>query len=235
MDDGALLTLEEAATRCGYRKRDLRALVRDGRLPAIRAGGHWRVAPADLALLPGRPALPTPAALPTTADSPPTPSTDPVAALIELLRERDRKLAELQDERAQLTGQVGFLLGQLTEREERILVLERGAAVPPTNISMAQPEEPMVLIEERLQVEASYPALGPPNAVTDALPNQSAQTVDGAALSAPLSESVTAVVGSDSATAPSQVNAPAMLITPHPTTRRRRGLFGLFRTREALR
>ncbi len=231
MDDGALLTLEEAATRCGYRKRDLRALLRDGRLPAIRAGGHWRVAPADLALLPGRPALPTPAALPTTADSPPTPDTDLVAALIELLRERDRKMAELQEERAQLTGQVGFLLGQLTEREERILALERGAAVPPATIGMAQADEPMVLIEQRLPAEASDPAFAPANV----LPNRSAQTGDdAAALSAQLSEAVTAAA-SESATAPYLENAPAMVITSQTTTRRRRGLFGLFRTREALR
>ncbi|MGH2344500.1 MAG: helix-turn-helix domain-containing protein, partial [Chloroflexota bacterium] len=55
MDSGPLLTLDEAAASSGYRKRDLRSLLRDGRLPAVRADGHWRIATADLALLPVRP------------------------------------------------------------------------------------------------------------------------------------------------------------------------------------
>ena len=155
MDEGSLLTLEEAATHIGYRKRELRALVREGRLPAVRAGKRWQVAPSDLPCCPrGSPRRRSLNRLlpPKPQPSGPRPTkSDPMIALIELLRERDQKLTELLEERSQLTGQVGFLLGQLSEREERIQRLEQAALAAPAAHSvnvLSATSVPVALLDE---------------------------------------------------------------------------------------
>ncbi|HVC79262.1 MAG TPA: helix-turn-helix domain-containing protein [Chloroflexota bacterium] len=142
-----LLTLEEAAARAGLRKRDVRRLVIDGRLPAVRADGRWRIAAADLDRLPIKtaPNAPITDSIVPEADPDPGPASE-LSLVLDMLRERDRHLNDLQDERARLSSQVGFLLGRLSEREERIQLLEQdllaaGAVVRETVITATQPDE----------------------------------------------------------------------------------------------
>ena len=55
----ALLGTRDAATRLGITPRRVVALIRAGRLPALRVGRSWVIREADLALVkerrPGRP------------------------------------------------------------------------------------------------------------------------------------------------------------------------------------
>jgi len=73
MGQETLLTIEQAAAASGFGKKALRAMVRDGSLPAVRREGCWHVAAADLLSLGGahpagvvgraaRPTLPPPSA-----------------------------------------------------------------------------------------------------------------------------------------------------------------------------
>lgn len=73
MGQEMLLTIEQAAAASGFGKKALRAMVRDGSLPAVRREGCWHVAAADLLSLGGarpagvvgraaRPTLPPPSA-----------------------------------------------------------------------------------------------------------------------------------------------------------------------------
>ncbi len=246
MDEGALLTLEEAAIRSGYRKRELRALVREGRLPAVRSGKRWQVATADLAILPSRivsptdpappdPAPPEPEAL-STVEAPAEKNADPVIALIELLRERDQRLAELLEERSLLTGQVGFLLGQLSEREERIQWLERTAltqATGPAVSVLPSVPAPVVLIDQWAKPASPDPVVGRAESTADSpsepksnpseqggAVNSEAEPADIVPTAVPNPFAAPAAPSSETAFTP-----PAMPVQP------RRGLFGLFRRR----
>jgi len=142
-----LLTLEEAAARAGLRKRDVRRLVIDGRLPAVRADGRWRVAMSDLDRLPTTATPTSPHA--DRGEPEPEPNPGPAGELsivLAMLRERDQQLNDLQDERARLSSQVGFLLGRLSEREERIQFLERdllaaGTMVRETMVTATQADD----------------------------------------------------------------------------------------------
>jgi excisionase family DNA binding protein len=239
MDEGALLTLEEAASRSGYRKRELRALVREGRLPAVRSGKRWQVATADLAMLPSRivspPEAPEPEAQPTV-EAPSEKSTDPVIALIELLRERDRKLAELLEERSQLTGQVGFLLGQLSEREERIQWLERTTLTQATGPSVSvlpSVPAPVALIDQWAKPASPDPVISGAESIADSPtdPKSNPSALGGAVNSEaePAHTVPTAVPDPVTAAAAPYaeiVEAPSVMPVPP-----RRRLFGLFRRR----
>jgi excisionase family DNA binding protein len=59
MSDTPLLSTREAATRLGVTPRRVVALIRAGRLPALRVGHTWIIREADLELVkdrrPGRP------------------------------------------------------------------------------------------------------------------------------------------------------------------------------------
>ena len=59
MGQETLLTIEQAATASGFGKKALRAMVRDGSLPAVRREGCWHVAAADLINLGGPSAVRT--------------------------------------------------------------------------------------------------------------------------------------------------------------------------------
>ena len=132
MHEDDLLTLDQAAELSGLGKATLREMVRIGRLPAVRREGRWSIARADLAWLPlvaprggsakARKEAPEPD---QSASAPAGPQLrSEVLAMIDVLRERDAQIAGLQDERMRLAGQVGFLQGQLGEREERVRMLE---------------------------------------------------------------------------------------------------------------
>ncbi|HXT37988.1 MAG TPA: helix-turn-helix domain-containing protein [Chloroflexota bacterium] len=199
-----LLTLEEAATRAGLRKRDVRRLVIAGRLPAVRADGRWRIAAPDLDRLPAKAAPTTPSADPTVAEPKPDPRpAGELSILIEMLRERDRHLSDLQDERARLSSQVGFLLGRLSEREDRIHSLEQallatGTVLRETVVSSTQRDHdrgsPPVALpalptpdprEKRLISESTTPVsppLLPP--VPDPLPDAAGPTALAQAVAA---------------------------------------------------
>jgi len=157
MDEDQLLTLEEAAARAGVRKRDLRKLVVEGQLPAVRADGRWRIAAPDLdRLVPKAAEETSDIQAPVAQPLPEARTSQDLLALIDLLRERDHQLNESQDERAQLTGQLGFLLGQLREREERIHVLEQmlrvaGTRIQETLTPEATPTRPEALPEAQIE------------------------------------------------------------------------------------
>jgi hypothetical protein len=59
---------------------------------------------------------------------------DEILAFIGLLRDRDEQLALLQDERARLTGQVGYLQAQLADRDARLVALESAAVNTPRQL-----------------------------------------------------------------------------------------------------
>jgi len=235
MDEGALLTLDEAAARSGYRKRELRALVREGRLPAVRAGKRWQIAPADLAGLPSRITTPEPTPLPTVEVAAGT-SADPLIALIELLRERDQKLTELLEERSQLTGQVGFLLGQLSEREERIQRLEQAMLSDSAQQSMkalpADPE-PVALLDEWTKPPSSAGALSKVEIIADSPDSPTSHLPEAGteAGSEPMRNGVVRTAEPDPIAVPAAIAAEQPSFAPSKPPQQRRGLFGLFRRR----
>lgn len=127
MNEHHLLTLDEAVARSGYRKKTLIALLHNGRLPGARRDGEWLIAAADLSSLPPPAKSAAASAAPKAQRArllPPDPGHHELDALLTLLRDRDQQVAALQDERARLAGQVGFLQAQLLERESRIRLLE---------------------------------------------------------------------------------------------------------------
>jgi excisionase family DNA binding protein len=245
MDEGALLSLEEAAERSGYRKRELRALVREGRLPAVRSGKRWQVAPVDLAALPTRngaapeplptgPAAAEPETLPTI-EVPTEKAADPLMALIELLRERDQKLGELLEERSQLTGQVGFLLGQLSEREERIHQLERAALTAPAgpSVSVLPIAAPVALIDQWTTPASGDPALSRADAAVDSRRDlESTPNKLGEAIYSEIESAGVRPGALPEPVAPPMPHSSEMAVIPPPMPAQpRRGLFGLFRRR----
>jgi hypothetical protein len=146
MFEDEYLTLGRAEAEYKLPKRELRRLVRTGRLPAIRKDGRWHIHRSDLTPFEVRAGkspeqalrrdagTPTPA-LPGTARWSPASTADvegrpEMLALIELLKQRDDRLAELQDERVRLASQVGYLQAQLAERDARLRLLEAGAIEP---------------------------------------------------------------------------------------------------------
>jgi len=178
--------------------------------------------------LPSRIAAPLEPEPPPVADLPAGKSSDPMMALIELLRERDQKLTELLEERSQLTGQVGFLLGQLSEREERIQRLEQAMLSDRARHSVhSLPGQtaPVALIDEWAktstldtngnEARSTHQSLDDPKRVLSALPNPRIEGND-----------IAQVVGTDSPMLPEPPAAPADM-SPQP----KRGLFGLFRRR----
>jgi hypothetical protein len=160
MTEHEWLTLGRAALISGYRKKALLALIERGRLPALRRDGKWLVARADLARLAP---LTMPSSAPPSSESKDAlaeplraaqSSTMDLGPLLEALRDRDEQIAQLQEERARMAGQIGFLQGVLVEREARLRLLEaqparvdphrarpRGAALhdPPMDSNTAAP------------------------------------------------------------------------------------------------
>ncbi|MDB5076751.1 MAG: hypothetical protein JWO42_2930 [Chloroflexi bacterium] len=155
MFEDEYLTLGKAETESNLPKRDLRRLVRTGRLPAIRKDGRWHIHREDLSKLElragqapdGAPdhndGVAMPGAL-ETANASHTPADAggraEMLALIELLKERDDRLATLQDERVRLASQVGYLQAQLAERDARLHLLEATAIEAATGDDPKKPE-----------------------------------------------------------------------------------------------
>lgn len=134
-----LISIREAAILCGRSKKLLQSLVERGALPAVRRGDKWLVSRADLARLYDlRPAAPegpngVKAARPLpppqkAADDAASERRADVSVLLELLRQRDDQVLQLQHERAHLSAQIGFLQGLLVERAARLRVLEAAPA-----------------------------------------------------------------------------------------------------------
>ena len=48
--DGRLLTVAQAAEVCQISERQMRRMIRDGRIPALRFGRSVRIRPADLGI-----------------------------------------------------------------------------------------------------------------------------------------------------------------------------------------
>lgn len=173
MTDQDWLTLRQAARRSGYRKKVLLALVERGQVPAVRRAHRWLIAPADLAHLrpaatpsapaPGAPISAAPGAGETRAAAEAQGTVDgrgDLTPLLDALRARDEQIARLQEERARMAGQIGFLQGLLVEREVRLRVLE---ALPATHAEPPVAATPVVA--------ASTPdvarATGPDGAIID--------------------------------------------------------------------
>lgn len=55
-----MYSVDDVAARLGLHVRTIRGYIRDGRLKATRIGKQYRIAPADLAALTGRPTGPGP-------------------------------------------------------------------------------------------------------------------------------------------------------------------------------
>ncbi|HEY8286599.1 MAG TPA: helix-turn-helix domain-containing protein [Chloroflexota bacterium] len=181
MVEPQLLSLEEAAARAGVRKRDVRRLVIDGRLPAVRADGRWRIAAPDLDRLLAKTTSETSIAHPEVAE--PAPGARPVSelsVLIDMLRDRDRQLGELQDERAQLSSQIGFLLGRLSEREEHIHSLEQALLAAGTAIQETVETAAAItpLGDGRISLPMHLPALAAPDSPEMQLTGESATTLE---------------------------------------------------------
>ncbi|HWE64065.1 MAG TPA: helix-turn-helix domain-containing protein [Chloroflexota bacterium] len=131
----ALLTLRQAAALSGRGKKELLALVEHGRLPAVRREGRWLIPRADLARFASSlAAAAAPSMVPVQGSGAPiahagtmlsaTGAREETTLLLDALRRRDEQIAQLQEERVRLTGQLGFLQGLLVEREARLRELE---------------------------------------------------------------------------------------------------------------
>jgi excisionase family DNA binding protein len=123
------LTLEQAAALTGLRKRELRAMVRSGRLPAIRRERCWYVQRTDVVAW--REAATMKKARATNQHDQATnvpvqrgAEREELLLVLHMLQEKDAQLATLQEERVRLAGQVGFLQAQLAERDVRLQLLE---------------------------------------------------------------------------------------------------------------
>ncbi len=128
-DTASLLTLRQAAQLSGVRRRALRERVRRGQL-AVRVLGKGRGAKlrvtadalAAAGLLPDEPPdLGKPTDQP--AADPDRGGTLPAAALLELVREQNVRIATLEEQRFQLAGQLGAALERVHGLEARILEL----------------------------------------------------------------------------------------------------------------
>jgi hypothetical protein len=136
------LTLGEAATISGRSKRNMRDLVRSGRMPAIRRDGRWHIHRTDL--IDSR--LPPGAGAPELRDKPSQAvpaggqfeAREEFLALIRMVREKDEQLTKMQDERIRLAGQVGYLQAQLAERDIRLRLLEAAAIESTTSPNLAK-------------------------------------------------------------------------------------------------
>jgi hypothetical protein len=121
-----LLSLDQAARYIRRPKRELRELIRRGSIPAVRRDAKWMVQRRDLSAYAPAMAITTRIEPSIVAPKAAANSTDPgtpreeILAFISLLRDRDEQLALLQDERARLAGQVGYLQAQLADREARL-------------------------------------------------------------------------------------------------------------------
>lgn len=131
MDDRRLLSLNWAAEATGYSRHELLEMLRLGRLYGLRVGGHWRIAPADLARLPAR--IPSGTATGT-------------AALLAAIRERDQLIRQLRDERQALSARVDYLQAQFRENEARPAAIAAQQRALPLS-TPAPPSIPPVLVE----------------------------------------------------------------------------------------
>lgn len=134
------LTLSEAAATTGIAKRQVREMVRQGRLPASRRDGAWYVLRADLDVLRDRPATApsTNAALRPALNTQPAEARPETPVLIEMLREKDALIAHLQDERVHQARELGYLHAQLAERDLRLRLLEGSAIEQPARPSLSE-------------------------------------------------------------------------------------------------
>ena len=167
-----LITIQQAAKLSGRGKKTVLALIERGALPAVRRDGQWMIARADLVFMfplaetrapepaaTATPRQPSPAepsatvppqpessvqSAPSRESPPPPEQRGDVAMLLEMLRQRDEQVNRLQEERAQLTGQIGFLQGLLVEREARLRGLEAwpAARIAAPDDHPAAPAEP---------------------------------------------------------------------------------------------
>ncbi len=134
------LTLSQASSQSGRSKRELRSLAHSGKLPAIRRGKRWLVSRADLVSL-GQPVATVQVA---GIEKPPATELDGRESstahanflmLLEMLRDRDEQIARLQEDRVRLSGQVGYLQAQVSDRDNRLKLLE-GATIEGTSRRM---------------------------------------------------------------------------------------------------
>jgi excisionase family DNA binding protein len=113
-----LLTVREAARLTGLPKRTLRERIHRGQV-AIRIVGKGRDARVRLT----EPALVEAGLLRQLEHDAASPADGNVAALVELLREQNARLATIEEQRLQLAGQLGAALERVRSLEERVLQL----------------------------------------------------------------------------------------------------------------
>jgi hypothetical protein len=113
-----LLTLSEAARLTGVRKRTLREGIQRGQI-AIRVLGKGR----DRKLRLTESALVEAGLLGRNRSGDAIPADGNVAALVELLREQNARLAAIEEQRFQFAGQLGAALERVRSLEERVFEL----------------------------------------------------------------------------------------------------------------
>ncbi|MEK6228346.1 MAG: helix-turn-helix domain-containing protein [Actinomycetota bacterium] len=102
-----LQTIPEAARTCGRSPREIRLMIEDGRLAAVRHGGRWLIEPLDLPGSQGPPVAPEPDRWERRAESEFLPGIHPRRHPVEPVPQpdTDRVLsleAELREMRSQL-------------------------------------------------------------------------------------------------------------------------------------
>src|SRR5262249_23766618 len=113
-----LLTLSEAARLTGVRKRTLRERIQHGQI-AIRVLGKG----SDRKLRLTESALIEAGLLGRNGRADTIPTDGHVAALAELLREQNARLAAIEEQRLQFAGQLGAALERVRSLEERVFEL----------------------------------------------------------------------------------------------------------------
>ena len=132
MPDDTFVTLGQASALTGCSKRKLRALL----LSRPASGSPPRRAVARSSLRLGRlqhskhsAANAIPGKQPDQSAAVPIAPVAPsdILMILEMLREKDQQIARLQEDRVRLSGQVGYLQAQVSERDTRLRLLEAAA------------------------------------------------------------------------------------------------------------
>jgi hypothetical protein len=118
------MTLGEAARLTGQRKRALRDRIRRGQLAVriVGKGNRAKIRVTESALVDAGLLAPNGRGIAGAADG-------NVAALVDLLREQNARLAAVEDQRLQLAGQLGAAVERVRALEERMVELTGGGSI----------------------------------------------------------------------------------------------------------
>jgi len=134
--DHGWLTLQQAATLCGLSTERLKAMIRSGELRAFTVDRNGkqkfridRAALVDAGLMKVRQ------------------TDDPAASfdLLTLIRDQNDRIARLEDQRAQLYGQLGIAVERLRSIDDRLRWIEENEVLPdPPSDPQEQADTPFI-------------------------------------------------------------------------------------------